>query len=163
MNHDIIVWYFCPHIDLNTHTQTDRQTCIWFLDCLNDCMNNLLCFCLVLKSVHSAGCTGLDELLGIEPAFAAFQETLFSQASLSLERSVQSKEVNQKLDKDISLFLTRLSPYLLLKPALKCLEWLVHRCRIFSFSIIWLLFFLMICWALSGLVCCWLSHVWIHI
>lgn len=65
--------------------------------------------------------------MGIELAFEEFQETLFSEASLTLERSVQSKEVNQKLDKNISLFLTRLSPYFLLKPALKCLEWLIHR------------------------------------
>lgn len=75
----------------------------------------------------SVGCNGLEELLGIEPAFAEFQETLFSDASMGLERSVQSKEVNKKLDRDIDLFLTRLSPYFLLKPALKCIEWLLHR------------------------------------
>lgn len=75
----------------------------------------------------SPGCTGLDELLGIEPAFQEFQDTLFSQSSLTLERSVQSKEVNKKLDAGISLFLTRLCPYFLLKPAHKCIEWLVHR------------------------------------
>ncbi|KAK6329350.1 hypothetical protein J4Q44_G00013280 [Coregonus suidteri] len=74
------------------------------------------------------GCTGLEELLGIEPAFSEFQETLFSQASAGLEHGVQSKEVNEKLDAGISLFLTRLSPYFLLKPAQKCREWLVHRC-----------------------------------
>ncbi|XP_053495912.1 HEAT repeat-containing protein 1 [Ictalurus furcatus] len=85
-------------------------------------------------TIYALGCTGLDELLGIEAAFAEFQETLFSQASLSLERSVQSKEVNQKLDKDISLFLVRLSPYFLLKPALKCLEWLVHRFHIHLYN-----------------------------
>lgn len=73
------------------------------------------------------GCTGLEELLGIEPAFLEFQDTLFSGASLTLERSVLSREVNDKLDTGISLFLTRLSPYFLLKPAHKCLEWLVHR------------------------------------
>lgn len=44
-----------------------------------------------------------------------------------MERSVQSREVNQKLDGNISLFLARLCPYFLLKPAHKCLEWLVHR------------------------------------
>lgn len=73
------------------------------------------------------GCTGLEELLGIEPAFVEFEDTLFSRSSLTLERSVQSKEVNDKLDAGISLFLTRLSPYFLLKPAHKCIEWLVHR------------------------------------
>ena len=85
---------------------------------LNTCLCSRLC---------GSGCTGLEELLGIDPVFSEFQETLFSEASVSLERSVQSKEVNQKLDKSISLFLTRLSPYFLLKPALKCLEWLIHR------------------------------------
>lgn len=65
--------------------------------------------------------------MGIEPSFQEFQDSLFSRASLTLERSVQSKEVNQKLDEDISLFLCRLSPYFLLKPAHKCLEWLLHR------------------------------------
>ena len=73
------------------------------------------------------GCTGLEELLGIEQAFTEFQDTLFSQASMGMERSVQSKEINDKLDESISLFLARLSPYFLLKPAQKCLEWLVHR------------------------------------
>ncbi|KAF5893881.1 HEAT repeat-containing protein 1, partial [Clarias magur] len=86
------------------------------------------------SAFYALGCTGLDELLGIESAFAEFQETLFSQASVTLERSVQSKEVNRKLDKDISLFLTRLSPYFLLKPALKCLEWLVHRFHIHLYN-----------------------------
>lgn len=75
----------------------------------------------------SVGCNGLEELLGIEPAFEEFLDTLFSNASMNLERSVQSKEVNKKLDRDIDLFLTRLSPYLLLKPSLKCIEWLLHR------------------------------------
>ncbi|XP_071318828.1 HEAT repeat-containing protein 1 isoform X2 [Trachinotus anak] len=79
------------------------------------------------STFYALGCTGLEELLGIEPAFLEFQDTLFSQASLTLERSVQSKEVNEKLDEGIALFLARLSPYFLLKPAHKCIEWLVHR------------------------------------
>ncbi|XP_048843510.1 HEAT repeat-containing protein 1 isoform X2 [Brienomyrus brachyistius] len=80
------------------------------------------------------GCTGLEELLGIDLVFVEFQETLFSQASKGLERSVQSKEVNQKLDTSISLFLVRLSPYFLLKPAQKCIEWLIHRFHIHLYN-----------------------------
>nr|XP_046233291.1 HEAT repeat-containing protein 1 isoform X2 [Scatophagus argus] len=82
------------------------------------------------STFFALGCTGLEELLGIEPAFLEFQDTLFSGASLTLERSVQSKEVNEKLDAGISLFLTRLCPYFLLKPAHKCMEWLIHRFHI---------------------------------
>uniref|UniRef100_A0A3B5Q193 HEAT repeat-containing protein 1 n=1 Tax=Xiphophorus maculatus TaxID=8083 RepID=A0A3B5Q193_XIPMA len=79
------------------------------------------------STFYALGCTGLEELLGIEPAFLEFHDTLFSPASMTLERGVQSKEVNEKLDAGISLFLTRLCPYFLLKPAHKCIEWLVHR------------------------------------
>ncbi|KAM6964387.1 LOW QUALITY PROTEIN: HEAT repeat-containing protein 1 [Tautogolabrus adspersus] len=87
------------------------------------------------STFYALGCTGLEELLGIEPAFLEFQDTLFSPASLTLERSVQSKEVNEKLDAGISLFLTRLSPYFLLKPAHKCIEWLVHRFHIQLYNV----------------------------
>ncbi|XP_043109963.1 HEAT repeat-containing protein 1 isoform X3 [Puntigrus tetrazona] len=86
------------------------------------------------STFYALGCTGLEELMGIDSAFSEFQETLFSQASLTLERSVQTKEVNKKLDKSISLFLTRLSPYFLLKPALKCIEWLIHRFHIHLYN-----------------------------
>ncbi|XP_066521731.1 HEAT repeat-containing protein 1 [Hoplias malabaricus] len=86
------------------------------------------------SNFYALGCTGLEELLGIEPVFAEFQETLFGTSSVNLERSVQTKEVNQKLDKNISLFLTQLSPYFLLKPSLKCLEWLIHRFHIHLYN-----------------------------
>lgn len=81
----------------------------------------------LLACFPAVGCTGLEELLGFEPAFLEFQDTLFSPSSVTLERSVQSREVNNKLDSGISLFLARLCPYFLLKPAHKCIEWLVHR------------------------------------
>nr|XP_033467663.1 HEAT repeat-containing protein 1 isoform X1 [Epinephelus lanceolatus] len=87
------------------------------------------------STFYALGCTGLEELLGIEPAFLEFQDTLFSRASMTLERSVQSKEVNEKLDAGISLFLTRLCPYFLLKPAHKCIEWLVHRFHIQLYNV----------------------------
>uniref|UniRef100_A0A8C6T448 HEAT repeat-containing protein 1 n=1 Tax=Neogobius melanostomus TaxID=47308 RepID=A0A8C6T448_9GOBI len=64
---------------------------------------------------------------GIEPSLSEFQQTLFSSSSLTLERSVQSKETNRKLDHDIGLFLRRACPYFLLRPTHKCLEWLIHR------------------------------------
>ncbi|MGH0159593.1 UNVERIFIED_CONTAM: hypothetical protein FKN15_008290 [Acipenser sinensis] len=80
------------------------------------------------------GCTGLEELLGIESSFEEFQATLFSQASKGIERSVQNKEVNKQLDESLSLFLTRLSPYFMLKPAQKCLEWLIHRFHVHLYN-----------------------------
>jgi len=42
--------------------------------------------------------------------------------------------VNKQLDENISLFLIHLSPYFLLKPAQKCLEWLIHRFHIHLYN-----------------------------
>ncbi|NWV62750.1 HEAT1 protein, partial [Malurus elegans] len=80
------------------------------------------------------GCTGLEELMGIDPSFEEFQSSLFSSTSKGLERSVQTKAVNQQLNKNISLFLIHLSPYFMLKPAQKCLEWLIHRFHIHLYN-----------------------------
>uniref|UniRef100_A0A8C3P1J6 HEAT repeat-containing protein 1 n=1 Tax=Cyanoderma ruficeps TaxID=181631 RepID=A0A8C3P1J6_9PASS len=80
------------------------------------------------------GCTGLEELMGIDPSFEEFQSSLFSSTSKALERSVQTKAVNQQLNKNISLFLIHLSPYFMLKPAQKCLEWLIQRFHIHLYN-----------------------------
>ncbi|KAM3674732.1 HEAT repeat-containing protein 1 [Ammospiza maritima maritima] len=80
------------------------------------------------------GCTGLEELMGIDPSFEEFQSSLFSSTAKGLERSVQTKAVNQQLDKNISLFLIHLSPYFMLKPAQKCLEWLIQRFHIHLYN-----------------------------
>ncbi|KAM5235768.1 HEAT repeat-containing protein 1 [Ctenodactylus gundi] len=86
------------------------------------------------ETAFAIGCTGLEELLGIDPAFEQFEAPLFSQLAKTLERSVQTKAVNKQLDENISLFLTHLSPYFLLKPAQKCLEWLIHRFHIHLYN-----------------------------
>ncbi|KAM4828879.1 HEAT repeat-containing protein 1 [Thomomys bottae] len=85
-------------------------------------------------TAFAIGCTGLEELLGIDPAFEQFEAPLFSQLAKTLERSVQTKAVNKQLDANISLFLIHMSPYFLLKPAQKCLEWLIHRFHIHLYN-----------------------------
>ncbi|XP_068160889.1 HEAT repeat-containing protein 1 isoform X2 [Antennarius striatus] len=86
------------------------------------------------SSFFALGCTGLEELLGIEPAFREFQDSLFSGAAEALERSVQPRELNARLDAGIRLFLARLCPYFLLRPAHKCVEWLVHRFHVHRYN-----------------------------
>ncbi|XP_032071186.1 HEAT repeat-containing protein 1 [Thamnophis elegans] len=86
------------------------------------------------ETFFAIGCTGLEELIGIDPSFQIFETTLFSQISKGLERSVQTKAINQQLDENISLFLIHLSPYFMLKPAQKCLEWLIHRFHIHLYN-----------------------------
>ena len=71
--------------------------------------------------------SGLEELIIMDDVFSQFEDTLFSEASQNWERAIQTKEMNQKLDASIEEFLIHLSPKMLLRPAHKTLEWLIHR------------------------------------
>lgn len=73
------------------------------------------------------GTNGFEELCLLDSGFEEFERVLFSDTSLTFERSIQTKEVNDSLNQTIRRFLIRLSPYFLLSPAHKALEWLVHR------------------------------------
>ncbi|XP_041360165.1 HEAT repeat-containing protein 1-like [Gigantopelta aegis] len=87
------------------------------------------------ETFFALGINGLEELESIDAGFEEFHRSLFSEASQTFERSVQTKEVNEKLDKTISSFLLRLSPYFLLRPAHKALEWLIYRYHIQLYNV----------------------------
>ncbi|XP_064652664.1 HEAT repeat-containing protein 1-like [Lineus longissimus] len=87
------------------------------------------------ETVYGIGLNGLEELENLDETFQEFEETLFSETAQDFERSTQTKEVNQKLNKTISQFLIKLSPYFLLKPAHKVIEWLVYRYHIHFYNI----------------------------
>lgn len=73
------------------------------------------------------GTNGLEELKAIDPRLAEFERTLFDETSQHLERAVEDKHANDKLDNLINRFLILLSPYVNLKGAQKTLEWLIQR------------------------------------
>lgn len=83
---------------------------------------------------YDIGLSGLKELIRLNPQFAHFENNLFSTTSRQIERSVENVEMNEKLDKNIKKFLHLLGPYLLLKPAQKALEWLIHRFSINEYN-----------------------------
>jgi len=56
-----------------------------------------------------------------------YEKTLFNESATSIQRLTQTAEANRKIDERIRLFLIHLSPYFLLRPAHKCLEWLIFR------------------------------------
>lgn len=72
----------------------------------------------------------LNELIDIEPKFEIFAKTLFSDASISIDRNVQSKEENDSLDNTINGFLLLASSKWHLTPTLHATEWLVRRFQI---------------------------------
>lgn len=66
----------------------------------------------------------------IDPVFDAYQEVLFGESTMTFQRSVQTAEVNAQIDETVESFLQRLTPYCLLKPAHKALEWLIFRYKV---------------------------------
>ena len=88
-----------------------------------------------VETFFSLGRNGLEELIRIDPTFSQFEATLFQESCKEFERSVQTADVLEELDKNISVFLRRLSPYFLLKPTQKCLEWLIHAYRLHSYNV----------------------------
>lgn len=86
------------------------------------------------ETFHEIGLNGLEQLETIDEEFQTFETSLFGDSSLTFERSIQTKEVNEKLDETIKRFLIRLSQYCLMKPAHKTLEWLIHRFHIHFYN-----------------------------
>jgi U3 small nucleolar RNA-associated protein 10 len=97
----------------------DRET----IYCLGK--ENLIIIILIIFVFQ--GTNGFEELCLLDSGFEEFERVLFGDTSLTFERSIQTKEVNDSLNLTIRRFLIRLSPYFLLSPAHKALEWLVHR------------------------------------
>ena len=87
-----------------------------------------------IDTIFSLGINGLEELTSIDQSFAEFERSLFHESCKDFERTVQMKEVIEDVDEKLSLFLRKLSPLFLLKPAQKCLEWLIRAFRINSFN-----------------------------
>lgn len=73
------------------------------------------------------GVHGFKGLLKLDQGFDEFQATLFNESSANIERSVLSKEENEKLRRTVQKFLFRLSPYFLLTAAHQALEWLIFK------------------------------------
>ncbi|WAR23288.1 HEAT1-like protein [Mya arenaria] len=86
------------------------------------------------ETFHALGINGLEELETIDSSFVEFEVSLFGDSSLTFERTVQTKDVNEKLDLAIRRFLIKMSPFCLLKPAHKALEWLIHRFHIHFYN-----------------------------
>ncbi|KAI8973417.1 hypothetical protein BDF20DRAFT_837366 [Mycotypha africana] len=88
-----------------------------------------------LETIYSIAYNGIMELVILDEKFAPFEKTLFSEQMKSVDRILQTKEENEKLDASINAFLSQLSPYFLLKPSGKVLEYLIRRFRIHDFNV----------------------------
>lgn len=87
------------------------------------------------QTILDIGQDGLQELRQMNRGFDQYADTLFSDAVKDMDRMLQNKEENAKLDSTIRSFLFQMAPYFLTKPAGKALEWLIRRFRIHEFNV----------------------------
>ena len=88
-----------------------------------------------IEVIYDLGRNGLEELTKMDNSLSEYEENLFSEKCMEYERSIQDKEQLQQLDDTIAKFLRQLSPYLMLRAAHKCMEWLIRVFRINSYNV----------------------------
>lgn len=86
------------------------------------------------ETIYDIGYSGLQQLIALNQSFTQFETTLFDKNALDLQRAVENIQVNKQLNEVIKKFLAHLSPYFLLDPAHKCLEWLIRRFNINDYN-----------------------------
>lgn len=85
-----------------------------------------------LDSVYAIALEGFRDLCQLDERFIPFERSLFSETSKDIDRFQQTSDEIATLNKSIEAFLELVSGRLLLKPALKAVEWLVRRFRYVS-------------------------------
>jgi U3 small nucleolar RNA-associated protein 10 len=77
---------------------------------------------------------GFQELCQLDARFIIFSRSIFSEQSKHEDRGQLTAAQNQELDRSLESFLSLVGRRLLLKPAIKAVEWLIRRFRSGSLS-----------------------------
>lgn len=72
---------------------------------------------------------GFEDLCRLDTRFVGFSRSIFDPQSQNHERGQMTEEQNAKLDTVLESFMGLVGAKLLLKPAIKAVEWLVRRFR----------------------------------
>jgi U3 small nucleolar RNA-associated protein 10 len=80
--------------------------------------------------IHQVACNGLLELQRLDERLVPYTKTLFNDASKSIHRDTLDSAAEAKLNTALQVFLSLLSPYILLRPTHKVLEYLVRVYRV---------------------------------
>ena len=81
------------------------------------------------NTIYQLCVEGFQELCQMDKKFLGFSRSIFSEQSKREDRSQMTLEQNRELDEVLESFLRLVGPKLLLKPALKAVEWLIRRFR----------------------------------
>ncbi|KAL8823214.1 MAG: hypothetical protein Q9191_006066 [Dirinaria sp. TL-2023a] len=77
---------------------------------------------------------GFVELCRLDPRFAAFAKSLFSEQSKDEDRTLMTQSQNEQLNVLLEDFMCLVCARLLLNPALQAVEWLVRRFRVHEYN-----------------------------
>ena len=77
---------------------------------------------------------GFEELCALDSRFTPFGRNIFSEQSKNEDRTQMTKKENEELDGVLESFLGLAGARLLLKPAMKAVEWLVRRFRLQEYN-----------------------------
>ena len=81
------------------------------------------------QTLYSICYEGFEDLCNLDPRFAYFGKTIFSEQSQNEDRTQMTSGENAELDKKIESFLRLVGARLRLMPAIKAIEWLIRRFR----------------------------------
>lgn len=79
------------------------------------------------ESIYYDSLDALHRLQTLDHRFIKFENTIFSETSIQIDRQVQSREENDNLNKTIDAFLSLLSPYWHLAITIRAAEWPLRR------------------------------------
>ncbi|OOG00524.1 hypothetical protein ASPCADRAFT_202383 [Aspergillus carbonarius ITEM 5010] len=77
---------------------------------------------------------GYQELCQLDPRFAPFERTIFSEQSKAEDRTEMSAAQNKELNTVLEAFLALVGGHLLLSPAVKAVDWLIRRFRVHEYN-----------------------------
>ncbi|RAL03856.1 snoRNA-binding rRNA-processing protein UTP10 [Aspergillus ibericus CBS 121593] len=77
---------------------------------------------------------GFQELCQLDPRFAPFERTIFSEQSKAEDRTEMSAAQNKELSTVLEAFLALVGGHLLLSPAVKAVDWLIRRFRVHEYN-----------------------------
>lgn len=81
------------------------------------------------STIYALCTEGFEELCKLDRRFATFRTTIFSEESKAQDRTQMTAAENDELNRVLEDFLGLVGARLLLKPAVKAVEWLVRRFR----------------------------------
>eukprot|EP00510_Aplanochytrium_minuta_P000478 CAMPEP_0184009762 /NCGR_PEP_ID=MMETSP0954-20121128/2802_1 /TAXON_ID=627963 /ORGANISM="Aplanochytrium sp, Strain PBS07" /LENGTH=159 /DNA_ID=CAMNT_0026289205 /DNA_START=267 /DNA_END=742 /DNA_ORIENTATION=+ len=93
-----------------------------------------------LRTIYEIGLNGLEELINIQKSalekqkWVQYRDTLFTEAILSKERHLLSKDENDSIDITVNELLLELGPYWLMRATHKVTEFLVRHYHVHIYN-----------------------------